>query len=347
MSSSLKSKLIKPKRLPAGGTIGVTAPATMPDPEKLERGIRYFEKLGYRLKIGKTCTTKLHYLAGDDEMRARELESFFADPDVDIIICARGGYGGMHLLPLLDFDIIRRNPKLLVGYSDITSLHWAFFAQCGLIGLSGPMVASDFGAESLNTEMEKYFWEFMETGELDISFGELKNIEVHHTLGISDEITNLNSAGNHSPNANKSEGIKTKSLIEGTLIPATLAVAAKQMGSPFFPNLAQAIPVFEDIDEPAHKIEGYLRQFSMAGHFDQIEVILFGDFSPPAQEDETAIPPRNLIFSRVLGKHGISYISGIRYGHIPDKISLPAGAPISLSFEPEIRLRTKGSIFEN
>lgn len=314
MSLSLRSDSLKPKKLPRNGTIGVIAPATTPDLEKLNKGIKYFESLGYRVEVGKTCTSKIEYLAGDDALRASEIEEFFKNPRIDIVMCARGGYGGMHLLPLIDFGIIAKNPKLFIGYSDITSLQWGMLAQCNLRTLSGSMMASDFGRDSFNTEMEDHFWKFMDSGHLEV------------TLPFSQ---------------------KRELTVEGTLIPANLAVASKQMSSPWFPDLTNAIPVFEDVDEPMHKIEGYLRQFALSGAFEKTSAVVFGDFSPPEVESFDDVPALKTIFERVLSPYNLPFATGINYGHIPHKISLPVGAPFSLSLGPETILRSTGTFFSN
>jgi muramoyltetrapeptide carboxypeptidase len=314
MSLSQRSNSLKPKRLPRNGTIGVIAPATTPDLEKLNKGIKYFESLGYRVEVGKTCTSKLDYLAGDDALRASEIMQFFEDPRIDIIMCARGGYGGMHLLPLIDFDIIAKNPKLFIGYSDITALQWGMLAQCNLRTLSGPMMASDFGRETFNSEMEDHFWNFMDSGHLEVYLPYSQEREVN---------------------------------VEGDLIPGNLAVAAKQMSSPWFPDLTGTIPVFEDVDEPMHKIEGYLRQFALSGAFEKTNAAIFGDFSPPEVESFDNVPTLKTIFERVLAPYNLPYATGINYGHIDHKISLPVGAPFSLSLGPETILRSTGTFFSN
>ena len=304
---------IRPRRLPANGTIAITSPATTPDATKLERGISYLESLGYRIVVGKSCTSKEEYLAGNDTLRAAELNDFFRDPGVDAIFCSRGGYGGMHLLPMIDYDAIRANPKLFCGFSDITALQWGIYAKCGLPSVSGAMVATDFGDLPMDPGMESQFWELIETGFTSISFDSI--------------------------------GTEKKSVPHGTLIAGTLAVAAKQMSSPFFPVLDNHIVVFEDVDEPIHKIEGYLRQLVLAGQLNHVEAIIFGEFTPPKNESFDEVPSLDKVLDRILSPLAIPYTRGIRYGHIKNKISLPVGVPISVSLGPVTQLRTTGSLY--
>ncbi|HAC16730.1 MAG TPA: hypothetical protein DCE78_12425 [Bacteroidetes bacterium] len=306
--------MIHPKRLPNNGTIAITSPATTPDPIILNRGVEYLESLGYRVIVGNTCNLKEEYLAGPDAIRAKELVDFFADSNVDAIFCSRGGYGGMHLLPLIDYSIIKNNPKLFCGFSDITALEWAMYAKCGLITVSGAMVATDFGQEPINPEMESQFWELIESGKTEIKL-------------------------NHSQ--------ESSHLIEGPLIAGTLAVAAKQMGSPYFPVLKNHIVLFEDVDEPKHKVEGYLRQFLLAGHFDQVKALILGSFSPPSNESYDDVPTLDKIYNRVLNPDSIPYATGLNYGHVKNKISLPIGTPFSLSLGSVTYLRSTGSLYSN
>ena len=306
--------MIHPKRLPSKGTIAITSPATTPDPIMLNRGVSYLESLGYRVIVGNTCTLKEEYLAGPDLIRAQELVDFFADPSVDAIFCSRGGYGGMHLLPLIDFSVIKQNPKLFCGFSDITALEWAMYAKCGMVTVSGAMVATDFGQEPINSEMESQFWGLLESGQTEIK------------LDYSQSDTQV---------------------IEGPLIAGTLAVAAKQMGSPYFPDLSNHIVLFEDVDEPNHKIEGYLRQFQLAGQFDHLKALIFGNFSPIEKESYDVVPTLDKIFHRVLSPASIPYATGLKYGHVKNKISLPVGTSFSLSLGPVTYLRSTGSLYSN
>lgn len=300
------------RRLPKNGTIAITSPATTPDPTKLQAGVSYLESLGYRVEIGKTCNSKEFYLAGSDELRASELNSFFADPKIDAIFCSRGGYGGMHLLEKLDYSAIRTNPKLFCGFSDITALQWAIYSKTSMPSVSGAMVATDFGDLPRDEGMEAQFWQLIETGSTEIPF----NYSTDQKLSYN-----------------------------GKLLAGTLAVAAKQMGSPFFPVLDDHILVLEDVDEPMHKIEGYLRQFLLAGHFRNVRCVILGEFNPPEKESYDEVPSLVTITKRVLTDHGISVASGLPYGHIKNKISLPVGSPISVSLGPVSNLRSTGSLY--
>src|SRR6266404_8954602 len=136
---------IKPPRLSQGDTIGIVAPASAPiDVKAIDRSVKVLQRLGFKVKLGKHLRKKQGFLAGSDEERLGDLMSMFRDPEVKAILCVRGGYGTARLLPLLDYKVIRANPKIFVGYSDITSLHCAFLKKANLVTFHGPMLHSDF-----------------------------------------------------------------------------------------------------------------------------------------------------------------------------------------------------------
>src|SRR3990172_5724742 len=126
------------KPLPPGGTIGVPAPATpYHNRSEVLRGVEWWESKGYRVKLGEGIYARDDWVAGDAELRARDLIAMFADPEVDVVQSCRGGYGSAQLIPYLDFDLIAANPKPFVGYSDITALHVALRQKAGLATVFG------------------------------------------------------------------------------------------------------------------------------------------------------------------------------------------------------------------
>src|SRR2546423_7198506 len=136
---------IKPHHLNPGDTIGIIAPASAPpDPKAIDLSVRALERLGFKPKLSANARKRWGFLAGSDRERAGDLMKMFADSKVKAILCVRGGYGTARLLPLLDYRAIRKNPKIFIGYSDITSLHCALLTQANLISFHGPMLNSDF-----------------------------------------------------------------------------------------------------------------------------------------------------------------------------------------------------------
>lgn len=298
-------KIRYPHPLPQNGTIAITAPASPVDQSKLNRGVEYLNQCGYRVEVGKSCQQREHYVAGSDRSRAEELMRFFRNSDIDAILCARGGYGSMRILPYLDFQQIRQHAKLLIGFSDITALQWAIFQKSRLVTLSAGMAATDMGSDNVNSNFEQTFWEFINNGEAtyDIEYS-----------GSGDQ------------------------KVYGTALPGTLSVGLRLLGTSYFPGKESYIPILEDVNEPAHKFEGHLWQLKMASFFDQVPAVLFGHITPSEFEEYDEVPSHRQIISYIFEDLTMPVITGLHYGHIPNKIPLPVGAPISLYLGTQSKL---------
>jgi muramoyltetrapeptide carboxypeptidase len=150
--------LQKPKKLNQKDVIGIISPASSPDDfSRVERGVKYLERLGYRVKVGANVGKNHGYLAGTDQERVDDIHSMFKDKNVKAVFTLRGGYGAFRLLDKIDYRLIKNNPKIFVGYSEITSLQMAFFEKAGLISFAGPMVAVDF-CDEVSPYTNELFW---------------------------------------------------------------------------------------------------------------------------------------------------------------------------------------------
>jgi len=286
------------KRLPKNGVIAVTSPSSPVIPDRLERGVRYLESMGYRVKIGRSNYASEGYFAGSVLDRAHELNSFFADPEVDAIFCGRGGFGSMYLLPYLDYNVIRQSNKLFVGFSDITALQWGIWKKTGMPSVSAGMVATDMANEPINPDFEQSFWEVIASGKCNITF---------------------------------SESYNQPRMLTAPALPGTLAVAAKLIGTPWFPNIKDTVLILEDVDEPIHKIDGYLGQFRMAGYLEEAAGVVLGTFNRVEKEPYPIVPELEEVVSRLFDGIQRPLALNTRYGHIKDKISVPLGLPICVS----------------
>ena len=160
--------LIKPPLLKEGDTIGILATSgAMEDDTNLKRAVTFFENRGYKVKLSDNIYSKNRYLAGTDEERLDALHKMFADKSVNAIICLRGGYGAIRLINKINYDLIRQNPKIFCGYSDITALNAMFLKRAGLVTFSGPMILSDFGQENLCEYTINKFFETVSEGRFD------------------------------------------------------------------------------------------------------------------------------------------------------------------------------------
>ena len=141
-----------------GDLIGIISPASSPDDLSLiESGVRYIEKLGYHTVLGKNVGKTIGYLAGTDEERVKDIHQMFSNKKVKAIFCLRGGYGAFRLLDKIDYKLIRNNPKIFVGFSEITALQMAFLQKTNLITFAGPMVVPNF-SKNISPYTEEIFW---------------------------------------------------------------------------------------------------------------------------------------------------------------------------------------------
>ena len=152
--------MIKPPRLKSGSLIGLVAPASPPShASSVRKGQRTLEEWGFRVRLGRHLMDCRGYLAGHDEARAEDLNEMFGDEAVEAIFCVRGGYGAARLLPWLNFETLGKNPKIFMGYSDITVLELAFLKKIGLVTFYGPMVTTEMAQDFLQDDQER-MWVF-------------------------------------------------------------------------------------------------------------------------------------------------------------------------------------------
>ncbi len=333
--------MIKLRPLPPGGTIGIMAPSSPVDEEKLQNGVSYLEKIGYRVYTTPGCRAREHYLAGSPAKRAAELMELVSDDRVDAVFFARGGFGSLAMLPLLDYRTIRASRKLMVGFSDITALQWGIYAKTGMPSLSGGMPAVDFARQPVNPRFEETFWKFIETGIMDC---ELPSSSIRIGGGSktvdSDPITHQHNTYLKSP----SDGSEPE-IIRGIALPGTLSVAIRLAGTPWAPDFRNAIPVFEDVAESRHKIEGSLMQARLSGWLDPCRAIIFGDFAAPEKETFPDNPTLGQIIDRVLENIDIPILTGMPYGHIDHKIPVTVGHEISLSLGNSVKVSSTDTLF--
>jgi len=300
------------RRLPKNGVIAVTSPSSPVVPERLEKGVRYLEGLGYRVEVARSNYRADAYFAGGIKERAQELNQLFSNPNIDAIICGRGGFGSMYLLPHLDYSSIKQSAKLFIGFSDITALQWGIWAKTGLPSLSAGMVATDMANEPINPEFESTFWEVVQSGK------------------CSYELPTFN------------ENI----FVQGPALPGTVAVAAKMIGTEWFPNLDGTVLVLEDVDEPVHKVDGYLGQFRMAGFFERSAGVVLGTFTPVEKEPYPEVPSLDAVIDRLFAGIHPPLARHISYGHIKSKIAVPCGLPICVSLGQKSVMYNPTSLYD-
>jgi muramoyltetrapeptide carboxypeptidase len=294
-------KILKPPALKKGDVIGIVSPASSPDDfTRIEQGVKYLESLGYRVKLGKHIFKRYGYLSSTDDERADDLNEMFADEKVKAIICVRGGYGTPRLLDKVDYNLIKKKPKIFVGYSDITALQLAIFKKTGLVTFSGPMLAVDIYS-NFDSFAEDFFWRILTSRE--------RKIEIKNPNGV--ELNTLKS------------GKAT-----GTLLGGNLSLIASIMGTKYQPSFNGSVLVIEDIGEEPYRIDRYLSQLKNSGVLYKINACILGQFTDCAPKEPEKSLTLEQIFNDYLGNLKIPVISNLSYGHIPQKLTLPLGARV-------------------
>jgi len=300
-------KYIKPKRLKRGDVIGIISPASSVEDETLiKNGLRYVEGLGYRVELGKNVGKVKGYLAGTDEERVEDIHQMFSDKNIRAIFCLRGGYGAFRLLDKINYQIIKKNPKIFVGFSEITSLQVAFLTKANLVTFSGPMIVSHFSNE-INNFTEENFWRL------------LTSKSKPKKMALSEEQINSN--------------VKC-SKASGRIIGGNLAVFSAMIGSGYLPPLKNHILLLEEISEPPYKIDRMLNQLRSHKVFKKLNGIILGNF---IDCEETDKQKSSLTLEEVLDDYfselKIPVIRSFPYGHSKDILTLPIGISVSLNIK--------------
>lgn len=291
--------VLKPPRLHPGDLIGLVSPASAPSSsEMIEQGVRYLERLGYRVKVGQHAATVRGYLAGTDDQRATDLNDMIRDHNVKAIVAVRGGYGSTRILSMIDYRMLRRHPKIIVGYSDITALQLAVFCRTGLVTISGPMSGVEM-LENIDPYTEENFWRVVTSRS---RIGQLKN-----------------PAG---------EPLKTlrAGVAAGRILGGNLATLSALLGTSFAPGFKETILILEDVDEAPHRIDRMLTQLQNARIFEKISGLVFGKFVDCVPTDPSK-PYLSVeqILENVAQHVKVPVVSGLQYGHIPRKLTIPIG----------------------
>jgi muramoyltetrapeptide carboxypeptidase len=306
---------IKPSRLNYGDTIGIIAPASAPpDPGAIDRSIEVFERLGFKPKLASNVRRRWGFLAGSDRERAADLMKMFMDRKVNAIVCVRGGYGTARLLPLLDYGKIRANPKIFVGYSDITSLHCAFLVKANLISFHGPMLNSEFIKDDLP---EFTLQSFLRTLMEPKPTGSLANGLRGNGRGRNSEISVLRSGR-----------------ASGQLLGGNLSLLCTTLATPYQPNFKNRILFLEDLDEVPYRFDRMLTHLLNAGLLQQVAGIAIGTnkdcIDPKAKGCKEYRQTMEDVFKERLAPLKVPIVLGLPFGHVPMNATLPVGVRATL-----------------
>ena len=282
---------IKPPRIKPGDKIAIIAPAGPVDPPDIQPAIDLLGKEGYEIVPSPHLFYKHGYLAGTDDARLEDLHAVFNDKSIKAVLCARGGYGTLRILDKIDYNLIRDNPKIILGYSDITALLLAIYKETGLVTFHGP-VARDL-CDNNNRNLESFInsvsgqWQL----EIDLSDG----------------------------------AVLTHGIASGPVLGGNLSLVAHMMGTPFMPAVKNSILFIEEKGESPYRVDRLLTHLRLGGLFKKIAGLLIGSFIECGEMEEI-----NEIFSDLTVSGGVPVFNGFPVGHGVDNVVVPIGLDAEL-----------------
>lgn len=293
------------KKLNYGDTIGIVSPSSPEKPEAIKKGIDFLINLGFKIKTGEHIYDKRGYLAGTDKDRAADIMDMFLDKDVDMILCMRGGYGSMRTLPYIDFDIIKNNPKIFVGFSDITAYLNSFFNKTGLITFHGPMASSNLGDE------------YTLKSFLDTLMKENKEYMIKNPpeIDIKCEISGKAS---------------------GKIVGGNLSLINATIATPYEVDFKNNILFIEDVHEEPYALDRMLTHLLLCGKLQECSGFILGQFKNcTLPHYERSLTLEEVIEDRILSLNKPT-ISNFMSGHDYPKLTLPIGANAHLDTDNKI-----------
>jgi len=311
-------KPLKPARLTEGATICVVSPSSFSEPFGLGQGVRYLRSLGYKVILGE-CTrnlTRNGHTAGKDDARARELMKAFTDDRVDAVWCSRGGYGAMRILDLVDFGVVKDNPKIFIGYSDITTLHIAMHQRTGLVTFHGPSIEGYAG----------------DNPEKDPPTGK-ENIDRALSL--------LSKAEPWGSIENPPSGMLLRTIVpgkaKGTLFGGNLSMMVHTLGTEDSIKTEGKLLFMEDVYVSEYDIDRLLTHMHLARKFDAVRGVIFGQVSSFQKREEPTPSLEEIIQDRIGILRKTPSFTGLCCGHGRNRLVIPEGVRASMNAtEPQL-----------
>ena len=301
--------LLMPKKIEPGDTLGVIAPSMPVKPGEKEKLTAYLEASGYRVKLGKTVKelSNFHgYLAGDPKDRAEDVNQMFADPEVDGIICARGGYGSSGVMDYLDLDMIRQHPKVFIGYSDITNFHSVFSRYCGFVTFHGPMVISN---------MLK-------------GFDDYSRDSLERALAMEDHYVFRNPEGDpmHILMTGRATGVVTG---------GNISLIAHSVGTFYQPVTEGRILFLEDVDESIAHLDMMITQMEQAGVMKGVRGVLLGNFADCSNDSYDSSYRIDQFLRDRFAAYQVPVMSNVCSGHARPMGTIPMGTVCTMDTDSD------------
>jgi muramoyltetrapeptide carboxypeptidase len=294
---NIKTKLVLPARLRSGDTIGIVAPASPFDRGIFDQGVEAIRSMGFRIFIPDELFREKGYLAGSDEHRAKLVNQLFLDDTINAIVCAKGGFGTIRVLPFLDFGVIANNPKVLIGHSDITALVAAIYTKCSLVTFHGPLVTTLAEAPEITKQM------------MLAAISSDSQLEIKPNKGITIR----------------------PGKVEGPVIGGNLTTLCHLVGTPFEPMFKRHILFLEDRGEANYRIDRMFFHMKLAGCFEGLVGLILGSF-----ENCGPLDGIYRIVAEIFQDYHIPILAGLDVGHSRHNITIPLGIRATLDSEKQL-----------
>jgi muramoyltetrapeptide carboxypeptidase len=305
--------IILAKGIEFGNTIGIVSPAGCDDTDIIKKKISDFKSLGFKVKVGAHVFDKYGYLAGEDKDRATDLMNMFIDDEVDAILCFRGGYGSARMLPYIDLNIIKRHPKIICGFSDITLILNYLYKKIGLVTFHGPMIKSNFS----DIITKEYFFN-----------------------------ATMNKSANYQIDLNSFDDIKiynSKNII-GKLVGGNLSLLCSSIGTPFEIDTKDKILFIEDVNEKIYSIDRMLTQLTLSNKLSDCKGFILGQFTA----NENDMKEHNFTLEELLYEKIVSFgkptIMNLPFGHEYPNITLPVGGSVKIDLNENLIYPSKSFV---
>ncbi|WP_446216207.1 S66 peptidase family protein [Micromonospora sp. IBHARD004] len=290
----LTDDCLRPPVLRPGDTVMLVSPSGPTRPERVARGVELLTGWGLRPVLAPNAYARRGYLAGGDELRAADLNTAFADPEVRGVLCTRGGYGAQRVVDLIDMAAVRRDPKVVAGFSDITALQFALWRGARLASVHGP------GAAWLDERTPLHSAE-----------------SLHAALMTTEPVTVAAVA------AEETFGVRVPGRAAGPLLGGNLCLITASIGTPDMPDLTGAVLLVEEVQEPPYKVDRMLTQLRRCGALDGVAGVAVGQFTDCADGWETTVAD---VLGERLGGLGVPVLGGLPIGHGVGQLTVPVGA---------------------
>ncbi len=305
----VSENVIKPRRLKQGDTVALISPGSYAPDDAVQKAYLNLEGLGLKVKPGKYLRAQRGFTAGSDQQRLDDLHAAFSDTEASAVWCVRGGYGCTRLLPFIDYPLIRQNPKILIGYSDITALLQAIHIETGLVGFHGPVASATF---------------------TDYAKGQLIKVLMEpaaiHTIPVAESQKEKKDSEYQPVTINEGKA-------EGILSGGNLSLLAAMAGTPHAFDFTNKLVFIEEVGERPYRLDRMLTTLLQASNLRKAAGVALGVFTDcQPKKDELSLSMMDTLRDRLEGL-GIPVVYGLSFGHISDNCTLPVGISASLDVQ--------------